>query len=127
MDKEILPGCLPAGGWNPDWNNPLPKKFIFTFNEEKYVNELLEYIMGTYNQHYIGGIPGEEKHTQTTERIIQNGYGTGFCMGNVGKYVDRYGKKDGYKRSDLLKLLHYALIQLFIHDKENLEGKKKGE
>ena len=32
------------------------------------------------------------------------------------KYAQRYGKKDGYNRKDLLKVLHYALIELYVHD-----------
>ena len=91
--------------------------FKFTFDEDLYLLELLEYIKSTYKQHYVAA------QVQTTERIIQNGHGTGFCMGNIGKYVDRYGKKNGYVRRDLMKLLHYAVIQLYVHDKENLDEK----
>ena len=31
----------------------------------------------------------------------------------------RYGKKEGYNRKDLLKILHYAIIALHVHDEEN--------
>jgi len=50
--------------------------------------------------------------------IIERGHGTGFCMGNVDKYSNRYGKKGSRDdaRKDLLKVLHYALIQLYVHD-----------
>jgi len=32
------------------------------------------------------------------------------------KYAQRYGKKDGYNRADILKILHYALMALHQHD-----------
>ena len=39
-------------------------------------------------------------------------------MSNVLKYAQRYGKKGSHAdaRKDLMKVLHYALIQLHIHD-----------
>ena len=50
--------------------------------------------------------------------IIERGHGTGFCMGNIDKYSNRYGKKGNKteQRKDLVKIMHYALIQLHIHD-----------
>ena len=29
------------------------------------------------------------------------------------------GRKQGYNRKDILKLIHYAIIMLHVHDKEN--------
>ena len=52
-------------------------------------------------------------------KYIDAGLGEGFTLGNVIKYAQRYGKKDGYNRKDLLKVLHYTLMALFIHDKKN--------
>ena len=40
----------------------------------------------------------------------------GFALGNVLKYAQRYGKKDGANRKDLMKILHYAIIALHQHD-----------
>ena len=44
-----------------------------------------------------------------------------FALGNVIKYAKRYGRKGNAKeaRKDLMKILHYAVIQLYIHDEEN--------
>ena len=39
-----------------------------------------------------------------------------FCIGNIMKYAQRYGKKGGKNRADLLKVLHYALFMLYVHD-----------
>ena len=45
----------------------------------------------------------------------------GYLMGNILKYAQRYGKKDGYNRKDLLKVLHYAIMALYVHDEERGE------
>lgn len=89
----------------------------YKFNEDLYIQELHDYIDSTYEQHYATG------KFQSTEVIIDRGHGTGFCMGNVDKYSNRYGKKGGPAdaRKDLLKVLHYALLQLHVHDTENFK------
>jgi len=78
------------------------------------LKEFKEYVDSTYGQHYA-----KEKF-QATEFIVDGGHGTGFCIGNVLKYAQRYGKKGSSAdaRKDLMKVLHYALIQLYVHDKE---------
>jgi hypothetical protein len=55
---------------------------------------------------------------QATEFIFDAGHGEGFCIGNAMKYLQRYGRKDGYNRKDLMKVLHYAIMTLYIHDTE---------
>lgn len=82
----------------------------YKYNEDNLIKEFKAYIDETYNQHY------SLDKFQATEFIIDSGHGTGFCLGNVMKYAQRYGKKGGHNRADLLKVLHYALIQLYIHD-----------
>ncbi len=88
------------------------KEIDYKFNEDKLLAEFKEYIDGTYNAHY-----SKEKF-QATEFIVDSGHGTGFMIGNVMKYAQRYGKKgsDADARKDLLKVLHYALMQLHVHD-----------
>ena len=84
----------------------------YKFNEKQYIEEFQTYIDKTYDGHY------SSNQFQSTEVIIDRGHGTGFCMGNVDKYSNRYGKKGSKEdaRKDLMKILHYALIQLHIHD-----------
>ncbi|MEK9894936.1 MAG: DUF3310 domain-containing protein [Burkholderiaceae bacterium] len=84
----------------------------YKFREHGYLYELRQYIDNTYNQHYA------QSKYQATDTILDAGYGEGFCMGNILKYWKRYGKKNGKDRSDLLKIIHYAIIQLYLHDKE---------
>ena len=86
------------------------KKINYKFNEAALTKELLDYINNTYDGHY------SKNKFQSTEFIIDCGHGMGFASGNVLKYAQRYGKKEGANRKDLLKILHYATIALHIHD-----------
>ena len=79
------------------------------------MQELQEYIDSTYSQHY------SQNKYQATEFIIDAGHGLGFCIGNILKYSQRYGKKDGYNKKDLMKVLHYTIIALSL-DEEVDEG-----
>ena len=87
----------------------------YKYNEEELIDELKAYVDSTYEQHY------SQNKFQATEFIIDGGHGEGFCLGNILKYSQRYGKKAGKNRNDLLKVLHYALIALHVHDKEHGE------
>ena len=85
---------------------------IYKFSEDKLIEEFTDYIDSTYASHY------NTNKIQSMENIIDKGHGTGFCMGNVDKYASRYlnkGTRDD-ARKDLMKVLHYALLQLYIHD-----------
>ncbi len=88
------------------------KQIQYKFNEGELVQQLKEYIDATYDGHY------SKNKFQSTEFIIDCGHGEGFALGNVLKYVQRYGKKNGKNRADLLKVLHYAVIALSVHDEE---------
>ena len=87
----------------------------YKYNEGALIKELQSYIDETYGQHY------SQNKYQATEFIIDGGHGEGFCIGNILKYAQRYGKKDGYNRKDLLKVLHYAIIALHVHDLREYE------
>ena len=111
---------------NVDWNGHVPPDLLvksdlkddpntipYLFDEGRYIQEAKDHIDGTYSTHYAGAI-------QPTQVIIDAGHGTGFNIGNIIKYAKRYGKKEGYNRKDLLKIIHYAVVQLYVHDKEGL-------
>jgi hypothetical protein len=87
---------------------------MYKYSEDKLLKEIQNYIDSTYTEHYANGLDG----IQTTEFIIDNGDGIGFTRGNVIKYAQRYGKKGGYNRKDILKIIHYAIILLHVHDLE---------
>lgn len=98
-----------------DRKDYIMKNINYKYNEKELLRELSEYIDETYGQHY------SQNKFQTTEFIIDNGHGVGFTVGNVVKYAQRYGKKEGRNRKDILKVLHYALIMLHVHDLEMKE------
>ena len=82
------------------------------YNEEKIVKELLEYVRGTYNQHYSAG----DDKIQTLDLIEACGDGEAFCRSNILKYASRYDKK-GTARRDIMKILLYAVLLLNFNDK----------
>ena len=90
------------------------EKIDYKYSEDRILKELKEYVDKTYGEHY------SQNKYQATEFIIDSGHGTGFCMGNILKYAQRYGKKGSREdaRKALLKVLHYGMIALYVHDKE---------
>jgi hypothetical protein len=94
--------------------HPQSKMIQYKYNEPQLLNDFRNYIDATYREHY------SQDRFQATEFIMDGGHGTGFCIGNVLKYAQRYGKKGSRDdaRKDLMKVLHYALLQLYIHDSE---------
>ena len=88
----------------------------YKYNEGDLIAEIKDYIDGTYGEHY------STNNYQATEVIIDGGHGEGFCIGNIMKYAQRYGKKNGYNRKDLMKIIHYAIIAMYNHDLQNEEN-----
>ena len=88
----------------------------YKFSEDRLLDDLKAYIDSTYDAHY------SKSKFQATEFIFDSGHGMGFCIGNVLKYAQRYGRKDGYNRKDLQKVLHYAIMALHVHDIEKKES-----
>ena len=91
------------------------KKVKYKYSEDRALSELKNYIDSTYDEHY------SKNKFQATEFIIDGGHGEGFCIGNILKYAQRYGRKEDKNRSDLLKLIHYGIIALHVNE---LEGEK---
>lgn len=95
--------------------NQHPDIIEYKYNEGGSIKEIQSYIDATYGQHY------SQNKYQATEFIIDAGHGTGFNIGNMMKYTQRYGRKGDPQewRKDLMKVIHYAIIQLHVHDTEN--------
>tara|TARA_R100000426_G_scaffold66688_1_gene46490 strand:- start:692 stop:976 length:285 start_codon:yes stop_codon:yes gene_type:complete len=92
---------------------------MYKFNEDKALREIQKWIDATYNKHY------SMNKIQSTEFVADAGHGVGFCLGNIIKYAQRYGKKEGYNREDVLKIIHYAIILLGIEDGDKEERLRK--
>ena len=91
---------------------------FWKYDEEVIVKELLDYISGTYNQHYSAG----DDKIQTLDLIESCGDGAAFCRGNILKYASRYNKK-GSARMDIKKIIHYAVLLYHFYglDQETIE------
>jgi hypothetical protein len=90
------------------------------YNEDIVLQVLSKYIDDTYSQHYAkGGI-------QATEFIFSSGHGEGFCIGNILKYAQRYGKKEGKNPADLLKVIHYAIMLYGTKNTTIIDGEDYG-
>ena len=92
------------------------KSIEYAFNEDEILDEMQEYIDSTYDAHY------SQNQYQSTEIIEDMGHGMGFAIGNVIKYCQRYGKKAGYNRDDLKKVIHYGIIALAMHDRQSADN-----
>ncbi len=99
--------------------NKKKKNPNYKYGEDKILTELKEYIDSTYDEHY------SKNRFQATEFIIDGGHGEGFCIGNIMKYAQRYGKKGGKNRRDLLKVIHYGIIALHVNEMESLDNETK--
>jgi hypothetical protein len=96
-------------------SNQPSSKIVYKYNEGKSLQEISTYIDKTYSEHY------SQNKYQATEFIIDGGHGTGFCVGNILKYGQRYGNKGTPEewRKDLMKVIHYSIIQLYVHDQKH--------
>tara|TARA_Y100000114_G_scaffold156712_1_gene184906 strand:- start:2241 stop:2558 length:318 start_codon:yes stop_codon:yes gene_type:complete len=90
-------------------------EFKYEFKEDVILEDLKKYIDSTYSKHYAQG------KLQATEIIFDADHGVGFCIGNIMKYAQRYGKKNGFDDNDLYKIVHYAIIVLGQKQKEEDE------
>lgn len=90
----------------------IPTKIDYKYNEGQALQEIADYVNKTYGEHY------SQNKFQATEFIIDSGHGEGFCLGNMLKYTQRYGKKNDPQewRKDLMKVIHYSIIMLHVHD-----------
>jgi len=92
-----------------DFINP---RSLYKYHEDEILDELRDYITGTYNQHYSAG----DDKIQTLDLIEACGDGEAFCRSNILKYASRYDKK-GTARRDIMKILHYAVLLMHFNDK----------
>lgn len=85
----------------------------YRYNEGDLLRQVTDYVNATYGQHY------SQNKYQATEFIIDGGHGVGFTIGNIMKYAQRYSHKGTPEdwRKDLMKVIHYAIIALYVHDK----------
>ena len=81
MDENDFTISMSSG--SIDLINPMTP---WKYNEEEILKELLEYVRGTYNQHYSAG----DDKIQTLDLIEACGDGEAFCRSNILKYCLLY-------------------------------------
>ena len=97
-----------------------PTKEIMTdsrnkYHEDQILNDIKEYVSGTYNGHYTG-TQHEFRNVQTIDLMASRDLASDFCQANILKYGSRYGSKDGRNKKDLLKVIHYAMLLLHFDE-----------
>ena len=83
----------------------------FKYHEDEILKDVQEYVSRTYQGHYTG-TKHEFRKVQTIDLMAARDIATGFCQANILKYGSRYGSKDGKNKTDLLKVIHYAMLLL---------------
>ena len=93
------------------------------YNEDKIVQEIHDYIKGTYGEHYSTTKDG----FQVQDMLRHLNIDKDFCQANAIKYLCRYGKKAGKNRKDLLKAIHYIVLLMSSEDKDNETSSNTGD
>ena len=92
-------------------NPPISKNHLWKYNEDQILKDVSEYVTSTYGSHYCGQNQ-EYKNIQTIDLMAAKDLAQDFCQANILKYGSRYGAKNGRNKSDLLKVIHYAMLLL---------------
>ena len=83
----------------------------FKYHEDEILKDIHEYVSRTYQGHYTG-TKHEFRKVQTIDLMAARDIATDFCQANILKYGSRYGSKNGKSKTDLLKVIHYAMLLL---------------
>ena len=83
----------------------------FKYHEDEILKDIQEYVSRTYQGHYTG-TKHEFRKVQTIDLMAARDIAPQFCQANILKYGSRYGRKDGKNKTDLLKVIHYAMLLL---------------
>ena len=106
-------------GWTQDYHKEQLEKMDYEpqrnhqykYHEEEILKDIEEYVSNTYNGHYTG-TKHEFRKVQTIDLMAARDIATDFCQANILKYGSRYGSKNGNNKTDLLKVIHYAMLLL---------------
>lgn len=82
-------------------------------NEDKIIAGIKTYIDATYEQHYMGS-----NNRDVVDDWEDMGIAKEIYIGNIVKYVKRFGKKEGYNPKDIMKIIHYSIFLLNELDNE---------
>ena len=83
----------------------------FKYHEDEILKDIQEYVSRTYQGHYTG-TKHEFRKVQTIDLMAARDIATGFSQAYILKYGSRYGSKKGKNKTDLLKVIPYAMLLL---------------
>lgn len=92
--------------------------FKYKYNEGQSLQNIEDYLKGTYGQHYVG-----DGDVQTVDFWRSLGSLETTARDTAIKYLARYGKKGGKNRKDLLKAVHYIVLMMYALDLEEQADK----
>ena len=103
-------------GWTQEFHQEQLEKMAksdhnFKYHEDEILKDIQEYVSRTYQGHYTG-TKHEFRKVQTIDLMAARDIATDFCQANILKYGSRYGSKNGKNKTDLLKVIHYAMLLL---------------
>ena len=103
-------------GWTQEYHQEQLDKMAktdhnFKYHEDEILKDIQEYVSRTYQGHYTGA-KHEFRKVQTIDLMAARDIATDFCQANILKYGSRYGSKNGKNKTDLLKVIHYAMLLL---------------
>ena len=103
-------------GWTREYHQEQLEKMAksdhnFKYHEDEILKDIQEYVSRTYQGHYTG-TKHEFRKVQTIDLMAARDIATDFCQANILKYGSRYGSKNGKNKTDLLKVIHYAMLLL---------------
>ena len=103
-------------GWPQEYHQEQLDKMAktdhnFKYHEDEILKDIQEYVSRTYQGHYTG-TKHEFRKVQTIDLMAARDIATDFCQANILKYGSRYGSKNGKNKTDLLKVIHYAMLLL---------------
>ena len=103
-------------GWTQEYHSEQLDKMAntdhnFKYHEDEILKDIQEYVSRTYQGHYTG-TKHQFRKVQTIDLMAARDIATDFCQANILKYGSRYGSKNGKNKTDLLKVIHYAMLLL---------------
>jgi len=87
------------------------------YNEDSTLKLIEQYVGSTYGGHYVGN-----QQIQVVDVWESLGSLETTARDTAIKYLARYGKKKGKNKVDLLKAIHYIMLMIYTHDKQEEEG-----
>ena len=75
------------------------------YSEDEIIKDIETYVKNTYGGHYVG-----KDQVQIIDLWESLGNVETTARDTAMKYLMRYGKKDGYNKKDLMKIIHYTIL-----------------